>query len=206
MSVTLIMVIVTSAATLYAWNKQDVLYKWIFNPYAINRNKEYYRFITSGFIHNNWIHLILNMFMLYIFGMYVENIFAEIHGVLGLVAYVSLYLIAIIISDIPTYLRHKDDPNYNSLGASGGVSAILFSFILFMPLEPLCLYGLLCLPGVIWGVLYLLYSYYMSKKGGDNINHDAHFYGAVVGIIFSIILYPPVVGIFFSDVRNMTIF
>lgn len=206
MSVTLILIIITSAATLYAWNNQGVLYNWIFNPYAISRNNQYYRFVTSGFIHNNWIHLIFNMFMLYMFGRYVENRFVEIHGTLGKVAYLSLYIIGIIISDIPTYLRHKDHPHYNSLGASGGVSSILFSFILFMPVEPLCLYGLLCLPGIIWGALYLGYSYYMSKKGGDNINHDAHFYGAVFGIIFTIIIYPSVINIFINDVSNMSLF
>jgi membrane associated rhomboid family serine protease len=206
MSVTLILVIATVAATLYGWNNPNLQYKWIFNPYAVARNNEYFRFITSGFIHSNWMHLIFNMFMLYAFGRHVEVLFQRVHGELGLVLFLLLYIIGIIISDIPTFLRHKDHPHYNSLGASGGVSSILFSFILFLPVEPLCLYGLLCLPGVIWGGLYLGYSYYMSKRGGDNINHDAHLYGALFGIIFTIIIYPAVIQAFISDIRGMSLF
>jgi membrane associated rhomboid family serine protease len=206
MSVTLILVIATVAATLYGWNNANLQYKWIFNPYAVARNNEYFRFITSGFIHSNWMHLIFNMFMLYAFGRHVEVLFQRVHGELGLVLFLLLYIIGIIISDIPTFLRHKDHPHYNSLGASGGVSSILFSFILFLPVEPLCLYGLLCLPGVIWGGLYLGYSYYMSKRGGDNINHDAHLYGALFGIIFTIIIYPAVIQAFISDIRGMSLF
>ena len=178
----------------------------MFNPYVVNRNNEYYRFVTSGFIHSNWLHLIFNMIMLFMFGGYVESFFKEIHGEIGLALYVVLYIVAIIISDIPTYVRHKDHPHYNSLGASGGVSAILFSFIMFLPVEELCLYGLLCLPGFIWGILYLIYSYYMSKKGADNINHDAHLYGAIFGIIFTIIIYPSVIPSFLSDLKNLSIF
>lgn len=182
------------------------MYKWIFNPYTIKRNNEYQRFITSGFIHSNWMHLIFNMLMLYMFGGYVETLFRQVYGELGIVFYLLLYIIGIVVSDIPTYIRHKNHPHYNSLGASGGVSSILFSFIMFMPIEKLCLYGLLCLPGIIWGALYLAYSYYMSKKGGDNINHDAHLYGAVFGIIFTIIVYPPVISSFISSIQNISIF
>lgn len=206
MSVTLILVIITAGATLYAWNNQNIMYKWIFNPYTIKRNNEYQRFITSGFIHSNWMHLIFNMLMLYMFGGYVETLFRQVYGELGIVFYLLLYIIGIVVSDIPTYIRHKNHPHYNSLGASGGVSSILFSFIMFMPIEKLCLYGLLCLPGIIWGALYLAYSYYMSKKGGDNINHDAHLYGAVFGIIFTIIVYPPVISSFISSIQNISIF
>lgn len=207
MSVTLILLIVTAGATLYAWNNVEIQYKWIFNPYAVSRNNEYYRFITSGLIHSNWLHLIFNGFMLYMFGSIVEMFFKQIHGdEMGAVLFVLLFVIGIIVSDIPTYLRHRNHPNYNSLGASGGVSSILFSFILFVPVEELCLWGILCLPGIIWGVLYLIYSFYMSKKGGDNINHDAHFYGAVFGIIFTIIIYPGVVPSFLNDIKNMSLF
>lgn len=206
MSVTLILVIATVAATLYGWNNANLQYKWIFNPYAVARNNEYFRFITSGFIHSNWMHLIFNMFMLYAFGRHVEVLFQRVHGELGMFFFLLLYIVGIVISDIPTFLRHKDHPHYNSLGASGGVSSILFSFILFLPIESLCLYGLLCLPGVIWGALYLGYSYYMSQRGGDNINHDAHLYGALFGIIFTIIIYPSVIQSFLSDIRSMSLF
>lgn len=206
MSVTLILVIVTSILTLYAWNNQQIQSKWMFNPYTVNRNREYHRFLTSGFIHGSWLHLIFNMFVLYMFGKNIEYVFQYIFGDLGLVLYVFMYLAAIVVSEIPTYLKNKDNPGYNSLGASGGTAAILFSYILFDPTQSLCLYGLLCFPGVMWGALYIVYSVYMGKKQKDNINHDAHLWGGLFGIGFTILVYPNVVITFFQQLTELSIF
>jgi len=112
----------------------------------------------------------------------------------------------IVISDIPSFLKYKDSPYYNALGASGGVSSILFSFIIFYPTQDICLYGLLCFPGFLWGALYIIYTVYMGKRQGDNINHDAHLYGGLFGIVFTIITVPGVVPAFFEQLKNLSIF
>ncbi|MEQ8926912.1 MAG: rhomboid family intramembrane serine protease [Fulvivirga sp.] len=206
MSITLIIVIITSLISYNAFNNTTLKAKFIFNPYTIIRNREYYRFLSSGFIHADFIHLLFNMFVLWMFGSYVEQIFAAIYGITGYILYVALYLLGIIIADIPSFLKHKDSPYYNALGASGGVSSILFSFIIFNPTQDLCLYGLLCLPGFIWGVGYIIYSVYMGKRQGDNINHDAHLYGGLFGIVFTIVAVPGVIPSFIEQLRNFSVF
>ena len=103
------------------------------------------------------------------------------------------------MSIIPTYSKQKNNPGYHALGASGAVSAVVFSFILFNPLQRLCFYGILCLPGIIFGILYLVYCYYMGRKGGDRINHDAHLWGALYGFFFTIILKPSLIVSFFDQ-------
>ena len=206
MSITLILVIITSGVSIMAWNNNSMLTKFIFNPYAVFHNNEYHRFITSGLIHANWMHLIFNMFVLFMFGQQVENVFAYVYGDMGLVIYVLLFVLGIIVSDIPTFLKNKHNPHYNALGASGGTASILFSYILFDPAQDLCLYGLLCFPGVLWGVLYIIYSVYMGKKQGDNINHDAHLWGSLFGVVFTILVYPEVIFIFLEQLKSFSLF
>lgn len=207
LSVTLIFIIITVAASFYAWSNQTVFNKWILNPYTVHRRKEYHRFITSGLIHNDSMHLLFNMIALYSFGTGVEQIFGYYFGGLGIVLYILLYLFGIIISDIPTYLKHKNHAYYNSLGASGGVSSVVFSFILFDPMRELMLLILpIPMPGFIFGGLYMFYSYYQAKRGGDFINHDAHLYGALFGIVFSILIMPPVIVSFFQQILNWRMF
>lgn len=183
-SLTYVVIGVTVLASLYAWNNASVLQGWMMNPYSIDKRREYWRFITSGFIHNDYAHLFFNMFTLYFFGRIVER---QLGGTLFLV----MYLAGIVASDVPTYLKHRNSPHYNSLGASGGVSAVVFSSILFAPLNPLNLMFIpIDIPGFIFGGLYMFYSYYQANRGGDNINHDAHLYGALFGIVFSVIVVP----------------
>lgn len=206
MSITLILIIIISLVSIYAWQNDSLTGKWIFNPYTINRYNQYYRFLTSGFLHGSWIHLFFNMFVLYMFGRHIEAIFYQIHGLLGLVLYVALFLLGVIVSNIPTYIKYKSAPHYNALGASGGVSSILFSFILFDPISKLYLYGIIGLPGIVWAALYIIYSYYMGKKGVDNINHDAHLVGGIFGIVFTILIYPNVINIFIEQLKDFRLF
>ncbi len=206
MSVTLIIIVITGLISFNAFNNPTLKSRLMFNPYIIIRDKQYYRFITSGFIHGDMLHLLFNMFVLYMFGSYVENILSAIYGTTGTVLYVLMYLLGIIVSDIPSFIKHKDAPYYNALGASGGVSSLLFSFIIFDPTQDLCLYGLLCFPGFIWGALYIVYSFYMGKKGHGNINHDAHLYGGLFGIVFTIIAVPGVIPNFIEQLSNFSLF
>jgi membrane associated rhomboid family serine protease len=146
------------------------------------------------------------MITLYFFGRIIEAVFQAIFGSRGSIYFIALYLMAIIVSDIPSYFKYRNIPGYSSLGASGGVSAIVFAFILFLPLEKINIYLILPVPGFILGGLYLIYSYYQGRKGGDHINHDAHLYGALFGLIFCVILYPPSVQNFIDQLRNWRIF
>lgn len=203
LSITLVIIIVTVAVSLYAWNNQAIYQKWLFNPFSVQSKKEYWRFITSGFIHVNYTHLFFNMFALYFFGQNVNYYFARDFGPNGHFLFVGLYILGIIISDIPTYLKHRNTPNYNAVGASGGVAAIVFSSIVFDPLNEIYIMFIpFGIPGFILGALYLVYSYFQSKRMADNINHDAHLYGALFGVIFTVLLNPDAVPEFFEAISN----
>ncbi|TRX53025.1 rhomboid family intramembrane serine protease [Fulvivirga sp. M361] len=206
MSITLIFVIVTVLISIYAWNNESITQKWIFNPYAVKHRRQYYRFITSGFLHGGIVHLLFNMLVLYMFGEQVEEVFKSIYGDFGKVVFSALYLLGIIVSDIPTFAKHKDTPHYNALGASGGVSSILFSYILFDPSNKLYLYGIIGLPGIVWALLYMIYSYYMSKRQVDNVNHDAHLYGGLFGVIFTLLTIPGVILHFLEQLKYLSFF
>jgi membrane associated rhomboid family serine protease len=197
---------VTVLVSMLAFNRPGMLMGLMMNPYKTNRDGQYYRFITSGFIHQDHLHLIMNMISLYFFGRVIEVTFGNLFGDWGGIYYIALYLLAIIVSDLPSYFKKKNQPNYNSLGASGGVAAIIFAFIIFYPLDKICLYYALCLPGFILGTGYIIYSYYQGKKANDNINHDAHLYGAAFGFIFCIVMYPPSITHFITEISNWKIF
>lgn len=206
MSITYIIMALTIVVSMYAFSNHDVTRKLIMNPYIINTRQEYYRFITSGFIHGDHMHLIMNMISLYFFGPTVERIFQAVFGSRGHLYFIILYVLAIVVSDLTTFFRNKNNPGYNSLGASGGVCAIIFAYILFNPLGELQLYFFIPLKGFIFGALYIIYSYYSSKKSYDNINHDAHLWGALFGLVFCAILYPPSIPEFIAQVTSWTPF
>ena len=161
------------------------------------RSGQWYRLLTSGFLHADWGHLLFNMFAFYSFGPLVlaalQDGFGQIPG-LGL--FLLLYLGGIIVSDLPTYFQHRDDPGYRSLGASGGVSSVVFASILLFPVNANG-GGIIIFPipfpiqPFLFGFLYLAYSWYMGRRRGDNINHDAHFYGALYGVVLLLALIPP---------------
>jgi membrane associated rhomboid family serine protease len=197
MTITYIFIGVTVLISFAAWNNPDLMRKFIMNPYLVERRGQYQRFITSGFIHQDHMHLLFNMITLYSFGNLLEQLFNMYFEGIGSVYYVVLYLLAIIVSEIPTYFKHKNNPGYNSLGASGGVSAIVFAVILFRPLVKIYM-----MPGFILGTLYIIYSYFQAKKAADGINHDAHLYGAAFGIVFCLVLYPPVFELFYQQIST----
>jgi membrane associated rhomboid family serine protease len=201
--ITYIIIAITVAVSFYAWNNPSVMSSFLMNPYAIQRNNQFHRLITSGFIHKDHMHLIFNMFSFYFFGQAIERIFAGLFGqTQGGIYYVAMYLLAIIFSDFPSYLKHKHNPGYNSLGASGGVSAVVFAFIIFQPLQWICIFIAICLPGFIMGILFIGFSYYQGKKSNDNINHEAHLYGALIGLVFSVIIYPAALPEFVEQVSQ----
>lgn len=177
--------VITSIVSFMAFNNQNLMGRMIFNPYSIYHSGEWYRFITGGIVHADFFHLLINMFVLYSFGEVVELYYAQVFGEMARFNFLLLYIGGLLFSVLPTYKKNRENFHYNGLGASGAVSAVVFSFILFNPMQDLCLYGLICLPGVLFGVAYLIFCYYMDKRGGTNVNHDAHMWGAIFGFLFT---------------------
>ncbi len=156
-------------------------------PYEEQRNKSFYRWITCGFVHGSIMHLLLNMFVLYQFGFVVEQIYGQKFGLpLGSILYLISYLLILTLTCAPSYYKHKNNTSYASIGASGAISGLLFIFIYFYPMQTLALY-FIPMPAFVLGILYLGYSYWAAKNTSDGIDHDAHFYGAVLGIIFAVV-------------------
>ncbi|MFD1757198.1 rhomboid family intramembrane serine protease [Rufibacter sediminis] len=201
-SITIILIALTVLVSLYAWQNQNLMENWVHHPQSVARNNEWWRLLTSGFLHADFMHLFFNMFSLYIFGGVVEQQFMGVFGfTTGAILYVLMYLVAIIVSDLPTFFKHKNDSRYYSLGASGGVAAIIFASIYFNPLTELIIFPIpIPIKGYIFGALYLGYSYYLSKRGNDGINHSAHFYGAAFGLLVSILLFPGQIPTFIQQV------
>ncbi len=185
--VTIALIAINIIVSLIAMNNQDVLSKTIMWPYGVKRHNQFYRFITSGFIHADYMHLFFNMFTLFFFGQVVEISFS-VYGIGGNIAYLALYFLGLIASDLPTYFKQKDNYNYHCLGASGAVSAVVFAAVVFDPWSSIYLYGALKISALLYAVLYIVYCVAMSKKSGDNVNHDAHLWGSLFGLGFTIAL------------------
>ncbi len=185
--VTIALIAINVIISLIAMNNQDVMSKAIMWPYGVKRYNQFYRFITSGFIHADYMHLFFNMFTLLFFGQVVE-IYFSLYGLGGNIAYIVLYFLALVASDLPTYLKQRDNYNYHCLGASGAVSAIVFAAVVFDPWGSIYLYGALKISALVYAVLYIVYCVTMSKRGGDNINHDAHLWGSLFGLGFTVAL------------------
>lgn len=199
MSITLILVIITTLISIAAFNNRSLLEALKHYPVAEYHHKEYYRMITSGFVHGDFMHLFLNMFVLHEFGRYVEHYFQVVHGDLaGKILYVLIYIAMIITGDIPTFSRHKDNYHFASVGASGAVSGIIFIYILLNPWAMLGLFAIIPIPAIVFGVLYLWYSSWASNNSRDMIDHDAHFYGAIAGIILAAALRPAILTDFIT--------
>ena len=185
--ITIGLIIANVIFSLIGFSNADMVDKTIMWPYRVARENQYIRFITSGFLHADWMHLIFNMFTLYFFGRNLEFYFSY-YELGGKFAFLALYFLGLIISDIPSYIKHKDDYNYRSLGASGAVSAVVFATIIFAPWTTIRLYGALKLSAAVYAVLYILYCVYMGKKNSDNVNHDAHLWGSLFGLAFTLVL------------------
>ena len=186
----------TIITTLITFNSEDLYGKMMLHPYSVSKGKYLYTLITSGLIHKDWMHLFFNMFTFYYFAFPLEATIG--HWQFGL-----LYFLSMILSDLPSVYKHKNDFWYHSLGASGAISAVLFSFILFSPMTKMMIIPIpIQIPAVLFGVLYLVYCNYASKYSQDAINHDAHLFGALSGLLITIILYPPVVHHFIGEITG----
>ena len=198
--ITYVILFLTVGFSLYAMNNPEIKYKYIFHPYSINHYNQHYRFLSHAFLHGDYIHLAFNMYALWMFGPIVEKGVLPIllgesgepDKKLGIVFYILLYTGAIYASSISEYFKNKNNTHYTSLGASGAVNALIFSFITCSPMSQLGFF-FIPMPAFVFGILYLGISYYLSKRrtgsdSVDRIGHEAHFWGAIFGILFTLIL------------------
>ena len=191
-----LLIIVTAAVSIACFNKYQLFERLSLKPYRVVQHQEWWRIITHGFVHADWIHLLVNMFTFWSFGGYIETAF-EYLG-FGKWAFLTLYFGGMIAASISDIIRYRNAEWYTSIGASGAVSAVLFAAIFLSPWDKILLFAVIPIPGILFGVLYLAYCQYMARQGGDNINHNAHFYGAVFGFVFPILLEPRLFQMFLS--------
>lgn len=189
----LLIILVTALISYLSFNNPALFEKLVFSPYRIFHKKEYIRWISHGFIHADYMHLIVNMMTLYFFSSALEQISIIIAGNFWFLYFIVFYLLSIVMSSLYSYFKNKDNYRYSAVGASGATSAMIFSYILFAPTSKIYLYFAIGIPAWLFGVLYLAYEYYMGKRQQDNIGHDAHFFGALFGVVFTIISYPDVI-------------
>lgn len=198
---TIIIILITVLISWQAFNNPELKGKLMFIPSAIKDRGEYYRFLTHGFIHADFQHLLFNMYALYIFGGSVEFVFKEyLFGpTIGNVAYLAFYLLAIVAASIPDYLRHQDNRGYASLGASGGVAATIWPYVMLAPWNWFIFPPL---PAILLGIGYIAYSHYADKQGRGNIGHNAHLWGAIFGLVaYSVLVlaFEPALMTYFLD-------
>ena len=202
---TIIIIIITALISYRAFTDADLRGKLIFSPTAIKERGEYYRFLTHGFIHADFRHLLFNMWALWIFGETAEAIFSQfLFGpTFGKLGFLIFYCASIVAASIPDYIRHQDNRYYSSLGASGGVAALLWPYVMWAPWSWFIFPPL---PAILLGVGYILYSHYADKQGQGNIGHNAHLWGAIFGLVayvtLSLALEPGLMTDFIAKLLN----
>lgn len=190
-SISLIIVIITCLVSIGGFNNEKIINDLIFHPPSISSRNQYYRFITHGLIHADFIHLAFNMLALYSFGEVLEQLFNYecIFGSMGKAFFLLLYIGGLIVASIPDYIRYKDNYQFRSLGASGAVCGVVFATVVLVPKSGVGFAFIpgVTIPGYLFAVLYLAYCIYMDKRDQSKINHSAHLWGSVYGLVFTLV-------------------
>ncbi len=195
MSISIIIIAITVIVSVIAFNNLELFDKLKFNPYLIKEHKQWWRFLSHALLHSDWMHLLINMYVLYSFSSIVEDKYYSLFSYRGLLYFVLLYVGGILFSTVFDYSKQRSNPYYNAVGASGAVSAVVFSSILIFPGGSIFLFPIpFPLPSWVFGILYIVYSAYMGKKAKDNIGHNAHLWGAIYGVIFTAITIPGLIS------------
>jgi membrane associated rhomboid family serine protease len=194
----LIIIVLTCVVSYTAFNNAKLMDDWILRPFIAEKQKQYYRYITYGFLHADFMHLLFNMITLFFFGRVMEDFYTAHLGPFG---FALFYLGGLIVSVLPSALQNKNDSRYATLGASGAVSAVLFAYILFQPWTTLLIFFIPC-PAIVYAVLYVAYSIWLDKKGGDNVNHSAHLWGAAYGVAATLLIQPTVFSHFLNQLMG----
>ena len=204
MALVIIIIALTSLISIYAFSHAEIFDRLKFNAYVIKRQNQWWRFFTYGVLHAGWAHLFINMLVLYSFGRSVTDGYHILFGLKGYFFFILLYVGGVIFSILADYGKHMDDPGYNAVGASGAVSAVVFASIILHPSGSLYILPLpFPIPSIIFGVLYLVYSAYMGRRGTSNIGHNAHFWGSVYGIVLTLALKPKLALLFWEQIRQI---
>ncbi|MDL2230717.1 rhomboid family intramembrane serine protease [Alistipes sp. OttesenSCG-928-L06] len=194
MNITLVIIVLTALVSILCFNSAELFGLLSLKPYRVIEHKEWWRVLTHAFVHGDYVHLLVNMIVLYSFGGYVEQYFKLLHseGWIGspVGAYLALYFGGMIAASVHDLVKNRKNPYWSSIGASGAVSAVVFASIFFQPWGKILLFGIIPIPGILFGILYLAYTQCSAKRGKDNINHYAHLYGALFGFVFPLILNP----------------
>jgi membrane associated rhomboid family serine protease len=198
MSIDIIIIIVVGLFSFAAFSRPELMARFQLNPWSVFHRKQYIRMLTHAFLHVDWMHLLINMFVFYSFSQAVLFYFGYYFEGFTDARFLLLFLTAIPVSSLYSLIKYRNNPNYNAVGTSGAVSAVVFASIFFDPYNPVYLFAIIPIPGIIFGVLYLVYSAYMARKQVDNVGHDAHFWGAVYGLIFPLFYEPRLIITFFE--------
>ena len=198
MPVTFIIIAITGIVSFMAFKNSRLMNDLILWPPAITRQHEYHRLVTYGVVHADFGHLFFNMLTLYFFGQVMEGFFT---GRLGGFGFALFYIGALVVSILPTYLKNRTNASYRSLGASGAVSAVLFSYVLLWPWQKIIVL-VIPMPAIVYAVLYTGYSIFMDRRGQGNVNHSAHLWGAAYGVIFTLLMDPRVLPYFLNQLSH----
>lgn len=196
----IIIIALTVVISVITFNNRQLFERLKFNAYQIKHRHEGWRFFSYALVHAGWLHLLINMWVLYSFGQIVEKTFKSVFGLKGMLYYLLLYLGGVLFAVLVDFGKQKENIYYNAVGASGAVSAVVFSSILIFPVGRIQLFPLpFAIPSWLFGILYLIYSAYMQKNVRDNVGHSAHFWGAIFGIVFTLIVIPDVFSNFLTQ-------
>lgn len=194
--VALVIFVITTGMSLYGlYRNNDLIYRWALKPYELVHNQKWMQIVSSGFVHSSLSHLIFNMLTFIFFAFNLES-------AIGGARFAVIYMFSLIFSDVTTVLKQKNNAQYTCLGASGAISGIVFSNILYYPYSKMMIFPLpFPIPAPLFAVLYLAYCYYAGKKGQDFINHEAHFWGALTGVVLTLIMDPTTATNFIEYLR-----
>jgi Uncharacterized membrane protein (homolog of Drosophila rhomboid) len=198
MLTTILIILVTCVVSFVALQNRKLMDDLVLWPPAINRSREYYRLVSYGLVHADFGHLFFNMLTLFFFGRVMEQLYTASMGPLG---FVTFYIGALLCSILPTYIKNRKNAGYTSLGASGAVSAVLFAYVLIAPWSRILVF-IVPMPAILYAILFVVYSIYMDRRGGDNVNHGAHLWGAAYGVIFTVVLRPDVIPHFLNVISQ----
>lgn len=199
--ITLTIIVITAIVSIQSFSNNSLYSQFIFAPKHMSETGQWHRFFSYGLLHADWMHLLFNMFAFYSFGGVVESAFNSMFPTFGKALYIALYVTALPMSSLVDYIRNKSNGRYLAVGASGAVSAVIFASILIYPTGGIYIFPIpIAIPAYVFGPLFLAFSAYMSKNSNSNIGHAAHFYGAVYGLIFTIIAMPKILQHFIQQV------
>ena len=202
-SITYLLIGVQVILSIMALRDPTLKFRMIFSPSIIRHRQEYFRFLTSGFIHADYLHLFFNMWALFLFGQPVEEFLVSYYGFKGTYFFLLLFISGVVMANLPDYWLKRYQPSYLSLGASGGVSSVVFASILLSPLTKLIIFPIpVPMPAWVFAILYTAYSVYMERRQMDHVNHLAHVIGGIWGVVFMTLLEPALLPAFLQQIMS----